>query len=355
MNRVLTTGRRAVDALGSEGAWIALICLAALLWFFAPDSIFPRAQESNPSKDSVLFVGDIMLGRGVESLMDLYGPYYPFAGVRDLFAQHTFVVGNFESSIPERHVKTPNFTFRFSVDAEHVPVLARVGITHLSLANNHSYDSGAAGYTHARHVIERSGLAAFGHPNEVGTSSVAYQTVGETRVAFIGLNATYRALDLETMEDTLAEAARESDLQIVSIHWGKEYELSANAAQRTLAHAIIDAGADAIIGHHPHVVQDIEVYRNAPIFYSLGNFVFDQYWNRHVQEGLAVALSFEERALRYDLIPVTSRETRAAPRPMDRVERSAFLSELAQRSDHSLAALIRDGSITTLFATLALE
>ena len=96
-------------------------------------------------------------------------------------------------------------------------------------------------------------------------------------------------------------------------------------------------------------MQDIEEYRGAPIFYSLGNFIFDQYWNGDVQEGLTVALSFSKHEARFTLLPVTSIETRSQPRPMNRVERTQFLDTLAKRSEQTLTEPITDGTIVEIF------
>ena len=226
-----------------------------------------------------------MLARHVETLMDTEGAYYPFRGVRDFFGEAVAVVGNFEGAIPPRHVQTPNGAMRFSVDAEIAPVLARTGFTHLSLANNHADDYGETGYHNTRAVLARAGMVAAGHPYELTTDDILYQEL-DGRV-----------------------------------------------------------GADAVIGHHPHVVQDVEVYRNAPVFYSLGNFIFDQYWRSEVEEGLMVALSFTDAHVRYELLPVTSTETPSAPRPMKRVERTQFLNGLANRSEESLRDELRAGVI----------
>ncbi len=335
-------------------AWLMVLCVVlALVVLFVPAFSPAGEKASNDRPAQALFVGDVMLARHVETLAGLHGVHYLFRGVRDTFAEHDLVIGNFEASIPERHVKTPSLTFRFSVDRTFVPVLARVGFTDFSLANNHAYDSGAEGYAHTVSTLTDAGMSVHGHPLSLSTSSIAYQTLGNVQLALIGINATYHAPSHADAQALVEHAAAASDLQIVSVHWGVEYAQSANVRQQALAHALVDAGADAIIGHHPHVVQNIEVYRNAPIFYSLGNFVFDQYWNTAVQEGLMVSLSIVGDEARFALIPTTSVDTRSVPRPMSRVERVQFLDALAERSDTDISDAIRNGVLVRLYAPVA--
>jgi len=334
--------------LKSEAFWLLVVCLAAGLTIFLHNEP-SQGPEIRKEPARMLFVGDVMLARNVEALMDTYGTYYPFKGLRDMLESYEAVIGNFEASIPERHIRTPHLGFIFSVTADTAPALFRVGFTHLTLANNHTYDYGEKAYLHTREVLASAGIAVGGNPRTLTSGEVLYHTVDGVRVAIIPINATLGAPPLEQSTKMLNEAAQTSDVQIVSVHWGDEYKLVANESQRALARALIDAGADAIIGHHPHVVQNIEEYRGAPIFYSLGNYIFDQYWNTDVQEGLTVAVSFTEDKMRFTLVPITSVDAKSSPRPMNRVERLQFLDTLASRSEPALADSITEGNITELF------
>jgi poly-gamma-glutamate synthesis protein (capsule biosynthesis protein) len=113
-------------------------------------------------------------------------------------------------------------------------------------------------------------------------------------------------LDDKEVVTTIQKAVGESDLVVVNIHWGDEYKTISNARQRALAHRMIDAGADIIIGHHPHVVEEMEIYHNRPIFYSLGNFVFDQYFSKETQEGLAVGVVASTSSISLTIFPLQS-------------------------------------------------
>ena len=335
--------------LKSEMFWLLVLGIIAVGVGLSARTVSLYRTVFGTQSPGMLFVGDVMLARHVETLVDEHGTQYPFKGVRDMLEQYDAVVGNFEAGIPEHHVHTPGFTFKFSVAEDIAAVLPRVGFTHLTLANNHSYDYGTEAYEHTRAVLANAGLSAGGNPQTLSLGEVLYYTLGDVEIAIIPINTIFRTPPRAEMESVIADAAQNSDLQIVSIHWGTEYELVANETQRALARALVDAGADAIVGHHPHVVQDIEEYRGAPIFYSLGNFIFDQYWNDDVQEGLTVALSFSEHEARYALLPVTSIEMRSQPRPMNRVERTQFLDTLAKRSEQTLTEPITDGAIVEIF------
>ena len=274
--------------LAREIFWLLLIALiaAGVIWFDHTGTLHRLAlqQKSSP----MLFVGDVMLARNVETLMD-------------------------------------------------------------ALANNHTYDHGKDAYENTRKTLTAAGLTIGGNPQEISPDEVIYHIIDDVRVAIIPVNTIGSAPSLTRITTVLTDAVKKSDAQIVFIHWGTEYELVANERQRALARALIDAGADAIIGHHPHVVQNIEEYRGAPIFYSLGNTIVDQYWNTDVRVGLAVAVSFGEKKANYTLLPLTSIDAQSAPRPMNRVERLQFLDTLAERSEPSLKDAIKDGVITELF------
>jgi len=117
----------------------------------------------------------------------------------------------------------------------------------------------------------------------------------------------YHNFDLPAATALIQETKKNVDLIIVHIHWGTEYQHQFNQQQEKIGHALIDAGADIIIGHHPHVVQGMEIYKNKPIFYSLGNFIFDQYFSPDTQEGLAVGLKLTNNKISATLFPLQAK------------------------------------------------
>ena len=135
----------------------------------------------------VLFVGDVMLARSVERRIHDVGEQHFFEALRPLHEQARYIIGNFEAVIPEKHQQTPDFAFHFSVDTSFVPMLARAGFTHFTLANNHSNDFGVEGRMNTVKVLSNSGFAVLGSPDEIGTTSVAYIDVDDKKIALIGL------------------------------------------------------------------------------------------------------------------------------------------------------------------------
>jgi poly-gamma-glutamate synthesis protein (capsule biosynthesis protein) len=130
---------------------------------------------------------------------------------------------------------------------------------------------------------------------------------------------------------------------VVLIHWGTEYKTVSSSGQDTLAHLIIDSGADLIIGGHPHVVQEVEKYNDKLIFYSLGNFVFDQYFSKETQEGLAIGMEIYPEKKVYTLYPIVNKSSQA--RLMDDAEKAEFLNNLLTNSSEELQESIKQGVI----------
>ena len=300
-----------------------------------------------PPNKPVFFVGDIMLGRHVEYLMTVHGPDYPFKNLGFFKNESAYVVGNFEASVPLVHEKTPNFGFRFSVAEKYLPELALAGFTHLSLANNHSSDFGQSGLLHTRESLTESSFKVFGDSRLIAASTtISYLDLVDTRVALIGLHTLFNMPTEKAIQVLLQTASLESDMQIVYIHWGTEYVLAPTSVEENLARILVKAGADLIIGHHPHVVQSIQMVDGVPVFYSLGNFIFDQYFSLDVQQGLALKLEIGKESSLLTLLPVTSVGSFAQPRLMREGEGRTFLHSLAERSDTALKVGIKSGSLS---------
>lgn len=294
-----------------------------------------------PVPFTYMAVGDVMLGRNVRNLMRAHGDEYPFAFTAPLFENADAVVINLEGPItsldaPDERVGPDQpYSMRFAFDVSSADALARAGVTHASLANNHAWDQGVQGNEDTKQQLERVGILYFDEEQNATTSS-------PHNIVFVGLDDTIAPVDIDAVTQTLASFDSGAHV-VVFIHWGDEYELVHKARQEQLAHALVDAGVDAIIGGHPHVVQDIEVYNGAPIFYSLGNFIFDQYWERSVETGLALRITHSTDGVRYELIPIDGNHSQ--PKLMEGVERQAVLDALAERSQPDLESMIRDGAL----------
>jgi poly-gamma-glutamate synthesis protein (capsule biosynthesis protein) len=202
--------------------------------------------------------------------------------------------------------------------------LQETGFDILSLANNHSNDYGKSALRYTRALCADYMILCAGTSLDFDEYSLLIKKVGGKKVGFVFVYAVYVSPDPIRLAEMLDALTVETDMQIAYIHWGDEYMLSHSASQESLAQMMIDNGVDAVIGHHPHVVQDIALYKNKPIFYSLGNFIFDQYFSTDVQEGLGVTLAITDAESTYSLIPFTSVGTHAQPRVMEEEKHRLF-------------------------------
>jgi AmmeMemoRadiSam system protein B len=247
---------------------------------------------------SLLFFGDMMLDRNVKKAIDKNGQDYLFsvlAGQEGRFfmgmdAVHANLEGPFANS---RRETTKSIAFRF--DPVLLPMLKKYNFSIFSAANNHTLDMSSAGFKESNANLTKAGFDVYGNQYSVDDNSMLIKKVGDYNIAFIGLNDTNSPLDENKVIELIKKGKSAADFVIMNIHWGEEYKEISNARQRQLAHTFIDSGADAIVGHHAHVVEEMEVYKNRPIFYSLGNFIFDQYFSVPTQQGLAIGLVLKDK------------------------------------------------------------
>jgi poly-gamma-glutamate synthesis protein (capsule biosynthesis protein) len=311
------------------------------LFSYQPQSV-DYVSTKQPA-DSLMFVGDILLARNVEFLMNQLGADYPYRGLDfRQFSENPEVVGNFESAIPFDHVPTPTGMIRFSVDPQHLSALRAAGVTRVSLANNHSLDFGVGEFEHTVSQLEKVGISTFGHQSAISRQSVSFVEIQGNMVAILAFHTLHTLPTYSELQEVFQYASARSDFQIAYVHWGDEYVAKHNSRQREAAERFIDAGADLIVGHHPHVVQDIQLVNDVPVFYSLGNYIFDQYDATATKEGLLLQLSFTGETS-VSLIPVSSAQTLSQPTVMGEREHSTFLRQLAKISDPALTKYISSG------------
>ncbi len=350
-------------------AWPLLIIVAFLIYFFT--IIIPKYSvgNDNPS-DALLAVssfvpvlekthtvnlfifGDMMLDRGVRERMVKYGEEYPFTNIKSLLSGHDIVVGNLEGSFTDFESKTVgrlNAPLTFTFDPTVIPTLKNLGFTHFSLANNHSANFGEDGLAQSRQYLSKNEIGYFGDPYNVDELSKVVEVNG-IKIGFVGFHEfAYKSLDLVLAEIT--KVKKVADLVIVFPHWGAEYNIKSINNQRDLAHTFIDAGADVVMGAHPHVIEPIEVYKDKPIFYSLGNFVFDQDFSFNTTHGLTVELIYTKAKSTYRLIPISIIHSKVAvARPADRTSILNSLANLSSVSEN-LKSQIRLGEVDFETAT----
>ncbi len=305
--------------------------------------------ESEPAPEpqiaAMTFFGDIMLGRNVEALTNKHGQDYLFEKLDNFLTQQSYVIANLEGPIVSDHTQTPTGSFVFSFLDTSANLLARHGFNLVSLANNHTLNQGDDGFLETEAHLDTAGILHMGHPIEMGKDFVVQTTVNDLPITFAGFNMTFNYDDPDAAVATITQLATASTHPImVFMHWGTEYELHSNTTQQQLAHRLIDAGADLIIGAHPHVVEEVERYNNKLIFYSLGNFIFDQYFSTDTQQGLAVGITLTAGGdVSAALYPLQSAFSQ--PELMPEPARTAFLQALAERSGEDLFSSVAVGQI----------
>ncbi|MBI4235559.1 CapA family protein [Candidatus Peregrinibacteria bacterium] len=298
---------------------------------------------------TILSFGDLMLGRYVRTLMNSNGLDYVFEKIADkdrrFFEGADIVHGNLEGPIKDQGISGgTSMVFKFNEDV--APLLKEYGFTLLSIANNHAMDGGWDGRDTTIEALESAGIGWCGHPRDVDSGSVFYGSVADKKYAFVCFHDVTFKLDDEAAASLIKKVRSEVDFLIVSIHWGYEYKHSPNyEAQVKPGRAFVDAGADLVIGHHPHVVQSFEIYNGKPIFYSLGNFVFDQYWSTETQEELAIGVVLGNEKSKIYLFPMKSEKSQS--RLMDADEREVFIEEFLTYGeyDEETTKMIKDGLI----------
>lgn len=325
---------------------LVLIVLAAggyyLFLMSRMPTVFTRHDAPTVEEKALLFAGDIMLGRNVERLANAErNPLRSFEKVRDFLKEH-IVIANLEGPIPNVHTPTPMNGMSFSFPANAPQVLKDAGVIAVSLANNHMFDKGSEGYEDTKYALDKAGITHFG--GYAPTYDYFETTLGDRKVIVYGLATISSEWDEHKAEEvTYKLRASHGDAYLIAfMHWGDEY-VTQHKYQRALAHKLVYLGVDAIIGAHPHVVQGVEVYDGTPIFYSLGNFVFDQYWRKDLENGLFVQLSEKGNSYAYELIPIHS--SRSVPYVATSTKRDEILHAIAVQSDESIRMDILRGEL----------
>jgi poly-gamma-glutamate synthesis protein (capsule biosynthesis protein) len=311
------------------------------------DIASPTTELKKEEQESLLYVGDVMLGRHVETLAKLYGADFSFKKVKPLLFTNTYVIANLEGPLPSHHVQTPSLGFRFNFTRDVANVLALYHISAVSLANNHTSDEGEEGYTSTVATLQSMNVASFGHSRFFIPNFVTHN-IGSTTLSTIGINMITPTFDeVSTVRgvQSLCDKYGSSTSFIVFLHAGTEYTHKQSGEQVDFAHTLIDTTCvRTIIGSHPHVVQGVERYHGHLVFYSLGNFIFDQYFSKETEEGLTLRVTEEGEKLLFTLIPV--HETESVPSVVDDDERDIILKTVADNSDDTLRANILHGKIS---------
>ncbi len=322
----------------------------------------PAGPGAAPADETVTIaaVGDIMLGHRAAPFLAKEGPDYYFLNVLPVLRQASFVVGNLECPLSERGaaVESKKFTLRAAPGA--VRALQAAGVRVATLANNHMMDFGPLALEDTLATLGENGILASGAGMDLDDARApALLKVGGRTIAFLSYSLTFplefyasrgRPGTAPGYKDYVRadiEAVRpKADLVVVSFHWGAELMPAAKDYQQALGRSAIDWGADLVLGHHPHVLQELELYKGRLIAYSLGNFVFGSESDK-TNWSIILLCTFKGKTLeRVEAVPLDVNNYRVAyqPRVLTGGQATSLLEELNAASAKFRTHLeIRDG------------
>ena len=281
---------------------------------YADNYISTGFIASKPQSEKIIFVGDIMLDRGVEAVTNEFGGgnyNFPFLKIADYLSGADLTVGNLEGPVSDKGYNIGSI-YSFRDNPKAIDGLKSAGFDLVSLANNHMFDYTRAALEDTFSLLEDAGIGytGAGFSKEEALEPKVFTLSDGTKIAFLAFSnlgsknweaqtstAGLAWLDQENLENSIAKARTEADIVVTIFHWGEEYQNLSNDEQKRFAHLAIDFGADLVVGHHPHVAQEMEQYKGKYIAYSLGNFVFDQSFSKETMEGLALEVSVQNKKI----------------------------------------------------------
>ena len=335
---------------------IILLILIISAFYITTQSFKPQSSVSQPSNISMVFTGDVMFGRGVESV--LHSNQNVFGDLKPLFLQSDIVVINLESPFTNS-----NDNYKMAIPLKANPDFAHVlkdnNVNVVSLANNHIMDYGPSGLQDTLAALDKYNIKHIGAGENLDKAvEPAYFDIDNRKIAILNYfdKSTFKGFgekellqasnnesgsapaDWNVVKKSIDDAKNKSDIVVVTFHYGNEYSTSPNNYQTDLSRKCIDEGADLVIGTHPHVPQSIENYKGKLIFYSLGNCVFDQS-NPATKDSMVVQLQVINGSAQVTVLPIHI--TGSIPRYMDNKSANYFLQSIKAESNTNMN--IEDG------------
>ena len=290
--------------------------IAALLFAAIVFTVIILAKNQNITrffKQEVVIsiAGDILLDRGVAKAIEKNDASYPYNGVTRIFNHDDITIANLECPLTLAGggaLKAKRFVFK--AEPSHAVALKSAGFDVLMLANNHTMDYWSEGLADTMEALSNSGILYAGaglgedkiqpcfiKKNGINIGILSYSSLPPEGFVHIAGKATIayaRTGFLDKMRSEVASTAERCDFLIVYFHWGIEYRHDVSDAQIEIAHAAVDSGASVVVGTHPHVLQGRETYKGAPIYYSVGNFVFDKQIPDGTDEALILQITLSK-------------------------------------------------------------
>jgi poly-gamma-glutamate capsule biosynthesis protein CapA/YwtB (metallophosphatase superfamily) len=282
-------------------SFFLFIIAAGKLVMNSPDVLIEETPTKHSENISIVFAGDINFDRYVRKQALIKGNYnYIFDDVREIFQDANLVVANLEGPITDNKSismnseigSTKNYFFTFPVES--AQVLYDENLKLVNIGNNHIYNFGTDGLEQTKKHLTEANVDYFGHVSldDNYNDETKIIEIDGYKILFVNYNQ-FLDTDLDKLYSDISIKKNKVDLVVLYTHWGLEYKNVANNVIQELAHKFIDVGVDVIIGSHPHVVQQSEIYKGKQIYYSLGNFIFDQYFETAVKEGLLVEMTID--------------------------------------------------------------
>jgi poly-gamma-glutamate synthesis protein (capsule biosynthesis protein) len=279
-------------------------------WQQEQRTLIKERKEEVRSEVTIFAAGDIMMARAVERKMLAKNDFsYCLNGMRKVIESADIAFANLESPIIAGR-NTPDSSTVFRADPRSAESLNVAGFDIMNVANNHFGDQRQEGMTSTFELLAAQGIDFFGGGiNAAEKHNPIVRQVNDVKIAFLGYGygpdyygmgadkAGMALMDIEQLKQDLEVATVRADVVVVTFHDGVEYVANASQHQIDFAHAAVDYGADIVIGHHPHVVQNMELYKEKYIFYSLGNFVFDQMWSEETRRGLSLMITANDQGI----------------------------------------------------------
>lgn len=324
--------------------------LTLLMFCFTVGPEFAAWDGREQPGITIALAGDMLFDRHVAKQIERHGGSFVFDGYAAYLKDSDIVLGNLETPLSDRGTAMEDKEYTFRSRPEIAGLLKQHHITAVSIANNHILDYGMPAFTDTMKHLKEAGVyySGGGHNREeaeagvvierngIKTGFIAFSGVvpstdwyaGRNKPGIIGAYKVHEAAVVRCIE----RLKEKCDLVVVSVHWGKEGSLEIREQEREMAHKMADAGADIVMGHHPHVVQGVELYNGKLIFYSLGNFIFTQSHSELSNRMMAVRVRYggDKKLAGVEIVPGVIRGSR--PEIMNEEEKRQFLSELNQQS-----------------------
>lgn len=294
-------------------------------------AVFFHIREPIPPEDEIItiaFAGDVMMEGSIEKAMNNFGIHYPFLQVQDELKAVDYAIVNLETAVTKRG--TPyDKQFNFRTGPNSLLALKEAGFHMVSLANNHTMDYGEEGLVDTLNYVKEAGLNYVGAGrNSEEAYAAHYLEIKGKQIAILGFSrvlptGTWYATSskpgiasgyqIDRMVKIIEDVKQHSDYVFVFMHWGIERQQTPEPYQFKDARTMIDAGADGVIGAHPHVLQGLDYYKGKPIAYSLGNFLFPDYVSGLTAEScvLTLVIDGEDIYMKYTPYLITGNQVTA--------------------------------------------